>query len=172
MPCHSISGRQYRRQSSIDRKTDNPVQWNRCLLPIRVMFTIPTPIYHFTHIDNLPSLLESGTFRCCRGMQNDGAGYRNIAYGDLQGRRSVRQVPVSPFGTLHDYVPFYFSPRSPMLYTISQGNVAHYQDGQSSLIYFVSTAQRIASAERLFVFTDGHGIMRWTRFYSDLSHLD
>lgn len=59
-----------------------------------------------------------------------------------------------------------------MLYTISQGNVAHYQDGQSPLIYFVSTAQRIASAERLFVFTDGHGIMRWTRFYSDLSHLD
>lgn len=150
------------------------IRYNRtsvCFL-FRIMMTIPTPIYHFTHIDNLPHLLESGTFRCCREMQEEGTAYRNIAYSDLQGRRSVRQVPVHPFGTLHDYVPFYFAPRSPMLYTISRGNVAHYQGDQSSLIYFVPTAQRIASAEHPFVFTDGHGIMYWTRFYNNLSHLD
>lgn len=58
-------------------------------------------------------------------------GYTNIAHQNIQDRRAYRQVPFDPGGVLHDYVPFYFAPRSPMLYTISRGNVVGYEQGQT-----------------------------------------
>ena len=49
--------------------------------------------------------------------------YTNIAYESIQDRRSIKSVPCGVGGSLHDYVPFYFAPRSPMLYTIHRGNL-------------------------------------------------
>jgi len=79
-------------------------------------------------------------------------------------------VPVAPYGTLHDYVPFYFAPRSPMLYTINKGNVPGYTGGQKSLVYLVSSIERV-NGKRPWVFTDGHGTMAFTSFYNDLNFL-
>jgi len=47
----------------------------------------------------------------------------DISMHSVQGHRAVKAVPVPPGGTLHDYVPFYFAPRSPMLRTLEGGNV-------------------------------------------------
>lgn len=84
----------------------------------------------------------------------------------------MKQVPCGPGGVVHDYVPFYFAPRSPMLYTIFKGSVQSYVGGQEPLIYLVSTAQAIKEAELPFVFTDGHSIIGYTNYYDDLTQLD
>jgi len=73
---------------------------------------------------------------------------------------------------LHDYVPFYFAPRSPMLCAIWYGMVEGYTEGQQSIIHLVSTVQAVHLDGRLFVFTDGHGIMAFTDFFNDLSDLN
>ncbi|NQT12398.1 MAG: DUF4433 domain-containing protein [Planctomycetes bacterium] len=74
-------------------------------------------------------------------------------------------------GVLHDYVPFYFAPRSPMLYVIHRGRVEGYQGGQRPVIYLVADAQSVAAADTGFVFTDGHAIMAVSNFYDDLMQL-
>lgn len=132
----------------------------------------PTPIYHITHINNLQSIIAAGGLQTCGELRQTGVNYTDIAYPSLQDRRSTKMVPCGAGGTLHDYVPFYFAPRSPMLYTISRGNVAGYTDGQRPVIYFVSTAQSVQVAGRSFVFTDGHGVMDISNFYTELSELD
>lgn len=81
-------------------------------------------------------------------------------------------VPCGPGGNLHDYVPFYFAARSPMLYTIDRGNVPGYIGGQAPIIHLVSTVQAIHKAGRKYVFTDGHATMALTSFYHDLKRLD
>jgi hypothetical protein len=96
----------------------------------------------------------------------------NIAYDTVQGRRAAKRVPCGPDGVVHDYVPFYFAPRSPMLYTIFRGNVQSYMGDQEPLIYLVSTAQAIQEAGLPFVFTDGHSIIEYTNYYDDLAYLD
>ncbi|MBV6712505.1 type II toxin-antitoxin system toxin DNA ADP-ribosyl transferase DarT [Paenibacillus chitinolyticus] len=127
----------------------------------------PTFIYHITNIENLHSIFNNSGLVCINQLHEDGSSFVNIAYEQIQSRRSEKQVPLPPYGNLHDYVPFYFAPRSPMLYTINQGNVAQYQGGQKQIIYLVSTVQQVLSEKIPFVFTDGHAIMSYSEFFND-----
>lgn len=133
--------------------------------------TQPTSIFHITNIDNLSLILASGILRTIADLKANRVGYTSIAHQSIRDRRSYTQVPCGPGGCLHDYVPFYFGVRSPMLYTISLGNVEGYEQGQESVIYLVSTAQTVSGANIGHVFTDGHGIMEITDFYDDFAHL-
>lgn len=75
-------------------------------------------------------------------------------------------------GFLHDYVPFYFAPRSPMLYAIHKGNVPGYSEGQNSIIHLVIEAEEIECSNLTFAFTDGHAVIRYSEFYDDIQRLD
>lgn len=132
----------------------------------------PTPIFHITAIENLRRILEAGELRAKRALDQEDTGYTNIAHQTIQDRRAHTPVPCGPRGVLHDYVPFYFGPRSPMLFTISRGNVEGFDGGQRSIVHLVSTVQSVQAAGLGFVFTDGHGIMAITDFYDDPAQLD
>ena len=58
-----------------------------------------------------------------------------------------------------------------MLYAIHKGYVEGYEDGQRSILHLVTSAEAIASASLNFVFSDGHAVMRYTRFYENLTSL-
>lgn len=131
----------------------------------------PTPIFHITNIDNLSLIVASGALRTIADLMATDVAYTSIAHQSVQDRRTYTQVPCGPGGCLHEYVPYYFGVRSPMLYTINLGNVEGYEQGQEAVIYLVSTVQTVRSANLGYVFTDGHGIMGFTDFYDDLVHL-
>ena len=133
---------------------------------------IPTPIYRFLHADNLPVHLQRGALHAPNHTPEDGLVYRTIHNVDIQDQRRVRRIPCGPGGAIHDYVSFYFGPRSPMLFQLYTGWVAGYMEGQEPLIYLVSTAQAIEQHRVGFVFSDGHGIATFTSWYDDLAHLD
>lgn len=136
-----------------------------------IAYPNPTPIYHITPIANLRLILEAGAIWAKRVLDQEDSGYTNMAHQSIQDRRAQTPVPLAG-GVLHDYVPFYFAPRSPMLYTISRGNVAGFSGGQDSVVHIVSTAQAVREAGLRFVFTDGHGIMAFTDFFAELADLD
>ena len=134
---------------------------------------MPLPIYHITPIDNLESILSAGGLLAYNVMLETGTNYTNIAYENIQYRRARIRVPCGAGGVLHDYVPFYFAPRSPMLYTINRGNVPNYTQGQEAVIHLVSHVEDIdARGDLDFVFTDGHAVMEFTTFFDDLNYLD
>lgn len=128
-------------------------------------------IYHITHIDNLESILSEGGLLAYNIMLETQTNYTNIAYQNIQDRRATTDVPCGGGGVLHDYVPFYFAPRSPMLYTISRGNVENYTQGQAAVIHLVSSIENIEAEDLCFVFTDGHAVMTFTDFFDDLNYL-
>ena len=130
-----------------------------------------TPIYHITHKDNLPGIVSKGGVFAQSQMKPDSIEYSDIAHSGIQDRRSETPVLCGPGGCLHDYVPFYFAPRSPMLYAIKMGNVEGCKATQTDIIYLVSSAQTVKAAGIGFVFTDGHGIMELSEFYDDLKYL-
>lgn len=132
----------------------------------------PTPIYRLVHIDNLATILRRGGLHASKYTPEDGLPYRTIHNVDIQNERHVRRIPCGPCGTLHDYVPFYFGYLSPMLLQLKTGRVVGYTEGQESLIYLVSYAQSIAAAGSRFIFSDGHGIAAFTKWYDSLAKLD
>lgn len=134
------------------------------------IYPVPTPIYHFTHIDNLVRLLGAGMLLSKNEMTAQKSEYRSSAFESVQAHREGFQVPVSKGGTIHDYVPFYFNSRSPMLYTINCGNVENIR--MQDLVFFKTSAQTVAASGSDFAFTDGHGIMDLSDYYDDLTDLD
>lgn len=133
---------------------------------------MPTFIYHITHINNLPSILVDGRLCTYNELCETGKFHISIAYQNIQERRAKIIVPCGSGGKLHDYVPFQFAPRSPMLYTISRGNVPDYSDGQIPLLHLVSTTEDVKNAGLSFVFCNGHAIMQFTDFFDDLTRLN
>jgi hypothetical protein len=112
-------------------------------------YPVPTEIYHFTHIDNLSGLINTGAILCKNQMTKNNAVYNSSAFDSVQEQRQIHTVPVSPNGTIHDYVPFYFNSLSPMLYTIKNGNI----DGveMQDLVFFKSTVQAVVNLHLLMV---------------------
>ncbi|MDT9273940.1 MAG: DUF4433 domain-containing protein [Limnospira sp. PMC 737.11] len=131
-----------------------------------------TYIYHITHLKNLPSILRSEGLLANNRLKSQRINYVDIAHETIQDKRAQINIPCSRGGTLHDYVPWYFAPRSPMLYAISRGNVQGYEQGQSPVIHLVATAEDIAAASLPFAFTDGHAIVRYSEFYDNLDSLN
>ncbi len=132
----------------------------------------PTTILRLTHVDNLAVCLRRGGLHAPNFTPDDGLTYRTIHNTEIQAHRSARSIPCGPGGTIHDYVPFYFGPRSPMLLQLKTGRVKGYEEGQKPLIYLASTAQAVQESGTPFVFSDGHGIAAYTTWFDDLNRLD
>lgn len=101
-------------------------------------------------------------------MQKNRQNYVDVANQTVQDRRSKTKIPIGPLGNLHDYVPFYFAPRSPMLYAIiNQSGIE-----QEKIVYFMTNTETIEKLQLPFVFSDAHAIMRLTNFYDSVDHLE
>lgn len=132
----------------------------------------PTLVYRLVHVDNLPVLLTRRALHAPNHTPADGQTYRTIHNTAVQATRRATPVPCGPGGTVHDYVPFYFGPRSVMLLNLHTGRVPGYTEGQEPLVYLVARAQQVTQAGQPFVFTDGHGLAKFTQWFTDLHHLD
>ena len=133
---------------------------------------VPTPIYRFIHVDNLHVCLERGGLHAPNHTPDNGLEYKTIHNIDIQLQRRIARIPCGPRGVIHDYVAFYFGPRSPMLFQLYTGWVDGYTEGQEPIIYLISTAQTIQESGMEFVFSDGHGIAHFTTWFDDLKDLD
>lgn len=95
-------------------------------------------IYHIAHVDRLQSIMEHEFVWC------DAEVVRRMPPGTTIGMNSIKQrrlseLLLSSHTGLHvgDCVPFYFCPRSVMLYLIYQGNHSEmtYRGGQGPIVH-------------------------------------
>ena len=106
-------------------------------------------IYHITHVDNLGDIVADGGLVSDREMLGRGGPVRTIGMSGIK-RRRVEELEVSCHaGTkVGDYVPFYFCPRSVMLFVIHRANHPEltYQGGQEPIVHLEA---------------DLHAVIRW-----------
>lgn len=134
-----------------------------------------TAIYHITHLANLAGIIAAGGLWCDAFRAAEvasGVSVVGIAHQHIKDRRAKKVVNRAAGGTLADYVPFYFAPRSPMLYTISRGNVAGYNGGQEQVIHLTSTVEKACMLDKPWCFTDGHADMELSKQFGQLANLD
>lgn len=127
-------------------------------------------VFHITHVDNLASVAERGLL-CDNAVAEVALDFRGIAYVGLKADRAAKQVDCGPGGTLADYVPFYFAPRSPMLYTIYRGNVPGAEGQHPYIVHLRFDLQELFEAQPC-VFTNGHAVIEMSDFFEDLDGLD
>src|SRR5262249_40422937 len=73
--------------------------------------------------------------------------------------------------TLHDYIPFYFTPFSPMLYNIKTGWAGIQHRPMREIVILVSSLHDLVGQQIPFVFTDRHAYLQTAEFSSDLADL-
>lgn len=140
-------------------------------------------IYHIAHYDRLSSILADGKLLSDYNISqrhDDGVGTK-IGMSHIKERRLSLPVGSPSRGAVGQFVPFYFCPRSVMLYLIFRANHAdlHYRGGQESIIHLVANFNRVTAwardNEHLWAFTPSNAGARYAEFYftkEDLSRLD
>nr|WP_200379292.1 DUF4433 domain-containing protein [Rubrivivax gelatinosus] len=129
-------------------------------------------MFHITAIANLEAILATGALLSKNRGATAGINYQNIAHAGAQGVRAVREVPNPPGGVVHDFVPFYFAPRSPMLYAINGGRVEGSAWRQADIVHFETTVENVTALGQPFVFYDRNATLAFSTAYTDLARLD
>lgn len=128
-----------------------------------------TAIYHITHVANLPAILEAGALWSDTRLKAASTAPKNIAHGNIKQRRERTPVTVKPHGVVADYVPFYFCPRSPMLYALKGGSVTSAEGTQQDILHLVLEAESLADAGLACLHTDGNAASQPLRFHPGVS---
>jgi len=125
-------------------------------------------IFRITHVDNVPWILEHGLH--CQNGAND-PNFISIGMETLIRKRSTHPVLIGPRGMLSDYVPFYFTPWSIMLYNIKTGFNDVTRRPNREIAIIVSSLFGLQKTKTPFVFTNGHAYMAGTDYFEDLAEL-
>ena len=96
-----------------------------------------TPIYHITHVANLPDIIAAD------GLHSDAIMATRkpkvIGYEHIKARRlKVNRVTCCANRFVGEFVPFYYCPRSPMLFTINKGSTGLPAGCQKDIVHLVS----------------------------------
>ena len=86
-------------------------------------------------------------------------------------KRATKNVPIPPGGTLSDYISFYFTPFSMMMYNINTGYRGIRQFPNSEIVIMVSSLRDLADFNVTAVYTDRHAYLSSAQFYSSLEDL-
>jgi hypothetical protein len=124
--------------------------------------------YRICHIQNLPHILRTGL--CTKHHPNANAHYVSIGNPQIITTRDTTPVKIAGYGNLGEYVPFYFTPRSIMLYNIITGYWAPVvpKVAREDILVIECAINRLAELSDFF-FTDGQANDALTNHYNDLS---
>lgn len=104
-------------------------------------------IFHIVHVDRLPSIIADGWLWCDAEVQRRCPPGTPIGMSQIKQRR-LDELTLTSYPDLHvgDCVPFYFCPRSIMLYLIFRGNNNEltYSGGQGPIVHFETDLKETA----------------------------
>lgn len=105
-------------------------------------------IFHITHVQNLPGIVAAGGLWSDAAMIRLGGPSAAIGMNKIKQRRLGLAVPPHPGTSVGDYVPFYFCPRSVMLYLLHRGNHADlaYAGGQRPIVHVEADLHAVVTA--------------------------
>ena len=134
-------------------------------------------IYHIVHVDNLASICGDGCLWSDSVMVQRQGG-TVIGMGSIKQRRLTLPVSCHPQTFVGEYVPFYFCPRSIMLFVIHCANHPElaYRGGQQPIIHLQADLSQVVQwAEangRRWAFSLSNAGAVYTQFRSELAQLD
>jgi len=133
-------------------------------------------VFHIVHADRLPSIVADGCLWCDAEVARRAPPGTTIGMSSIKQRR-LAELTLNSHPALHvgDCVPFYFCPRSVMLYLIYQANHPEltYRGGQGPIIHLEADLGKVVE----WANNDGR---RWaftlsnagSRFFEDRCNLD
>lgn len=142
--------------------------------------TVPArpKLYHIAHVDRLPSIVADQCLWCDREVARRAPPGTTIGMNSIKQRRlNELRLASHPELFVGDCVPFYFCPRSVMLYLIYQGNHPElsYRGGQGPIVHFEADLHTVVAwadaQRRRWAFTLSNAGARYFEDRGDLGQL-
>ncbi len=139
----------------------------------------PNPkLYHIVHVDRLASLIATGSLLCDAQIAAQGAMGTTMGMSTIKQRR-LQELTLTTYPNLYvgQCVPFYFCPRSIMLYLIYQANHPDlaYRGGQGSIVHLQADLNAVVAwanqQQRRWAFTLSNACSRFFEDRNDLAKL-
>ncbi|NCA87713.1 MAG: DUF4433 domain-containing protein [Gammaproteobacteria bacterium] len=134
-------------------------------------------LYHIVHMDRLPSILADDSLWCDAEVARHAPEGTTIGMGTIKQRRLQLTLRSRPGLHVGECVPFYFCPRSVMLYLIHQGNHPEldYRGGQDPILHLEADLWRVLAwarqQGRRWAFTLSNAGSRYFEDRADLAQL-
>lgn len=135
-------------------------------------------IYHIVHVDRLASIIAEQCLLSDETVQQSNLTGTTIGMTKIKERRMRKRLTSYPDLCVGSCVPFYFCPRSIMLYMFHMNNHSDitYRGGQEPIVHLVADLRKtVAWAEakdKRWVFTDSNAGSSYFNDFADLSQLD
>lgn len=137
-------------------------------------------VYHITHIDNILSIIKDGELWSDAERLGRSTNITNVGMDHIKKRRlDENRVACHSNTFVGQYVPFYFCPRSVMLYILWQSNHKDlaYRGGQNPILHLECDLHAIVNwAEKhdiRWAFTNGSAASSYgTDYYNNTKDLD
>ena len=125
--------------------------------------------FRMVHIDNIRHIVDNGFVH----KESPYASPNYVPIGDTTVIASRAQHYFQNI-KLSDCIPFYFGPRSPMLYVIQHGYNGVRQFNAEEIVYCAVSLNELYESEIDCFFSDGHALNRMTTFYpkADLKRIN
>jgi hypothetical protein len=135
-------------------------------------------IYHITHVENLPAIVADGGLLSDREVLARGGATQVIGMSTIK-RRRIEELTVFPHPdtAVGDYVPFYFCPRSVMLYVIHCANhrELEYRGGQEPIVHLEADLRAVVTwadeNDRPWAFSLSNAGARYAEFRARVAEL-
>ncbi len=135
-------------------------------------------LYHILHMDRLPSIIADGHLWSDAKMADRLGSGTNIGISDIKNRR-LHELNLNSYPGLYvgACVPFYFCPRSVMLYLLYQANHHDlvYRGGQGPIVHLVvdlyQTVSWAQDQQKRWAFTLSNAGSRYFEDRNDLNQL-
>ena len=121
-----------------------------------------TYLFRMTHIENIHHILQNGITHSISANANP----HFVPIGDGSLITTRNNFLLNNGRRLGEYIPFYFGVRTPMLYVVQKGFNMVAPTPAESIVYCVSSVQKIIDLKLDFVFTDGHAVDSFSSQYS------
>jgi hypothetical protein len=127
--------------------------------------------YRITHINNLALLLQHGIVH--KSHQNANKNYIDIGNQEIIDVRNSTLVKLSNYGMIGQYIPFYFTPKSLMLFNIITGywHPKVVKRNASEILILRCLISDLTTLPKWF-FTDGQANDMASQHFNDLVDLD
>jgi ssDNA thymidine ADP-ribosyltransferase DarT-like protein len=141
-------------------------------------FPMNPKIYHIVHIDRLTSIIDQGCLWSDAEIQNKNLGGTMIGMSHIKKRRMKNHLHIHSGLTVGQCVPFYFCPRSIMLYIISQQSHKDIscRGGEKPIIHLQADLNTVVDwaqqNNKRWAFTDSNAGSSYFNSYCSLSDLN
>lgn len=132
-----------------------------------------TYLYHITDVTNLECIIARSGLLSDIAISQVGGPTLMIGHANIKLRRMTQyRVPCVANRLVGEFVPFYYCPRSPMLYTMNRGTTGLPPGGQINVVHLVTTVAAALKVGHPWAISDSNAGSNYAQFFDDIAKLD